>query len=594
MAASAADSASDIPLDLSAAGNSFTQGDGERDDRHPAWKLAGLFAGAGQLPRRIILLSAATGVLDLAFPLVLLLTLERAGDNRTLYIILTLVAGLFCAVAAVTHLRRVRNRLLADFTASETFEFQMRAAHHLLNTTGAGTVRISPSAASDAFRAIDEWGRYSGSLARLTALELPFIALYLVAIGVIGGVLVAVPTILAALFVVWMSKSRAAMKPLALEVAEHDRKRFDFYAESIEALTTVKALAIEPRLQRRHESYLRGAVAADEEAILLKMRTHDFGNLFEMVMFFPVAAAGCVMVAEGVLSIGAVASCSLIAILVARSARRIVSGTEQTEAAEMALDRAQAFLEPQERAVDRAAPTGPVKVQFNGVSMDGSGAPDSGRGVNLTIRPGETIGIIIRDENRHRMLTDLLRGRIEPDHGECLIDGRKASAQPVALPRVMLVDDEPAIFRGTIMENISMFGAMNPATASEMARRIEVEPEILRLPDGYHTMLTGDGTPYPARDMLLAITLVRAAAIRPGLLILDLDRSMLAGIAARACEKMIGELRGSVTIVALGRTLMDAVSDGRSYRMQGWSLAPVDTVTDTDDSPDELEAAQDG
>jgi ATP-binding cassette subfamily C protein LapB len=159
----------------------------------------------------------------------------------------------------------------------------------------------------------------------------------------------------------------------------------------------------------------------------------------------------------------------------------------------------------------------------------------------------------------------------------------------------MFVDGEPAIFHGTIMENISMFGAINPATAIEMARRTEVEPEILTLPDGYHTKLTGDGTPHLSPDMLLAITLVRAAAIRPWLLVLDIDRPMLSGVAAQACEKMIGELRGSVTIVALGRTLIDAVSDGRSYRMKGWSLTPVDAVGQNgDDSPDDLEAAQDG
>jgi ATP-binding cassette subfamily C protein LapB len=593
MAASAAESAS-ITLDLSAAESSFTQGDGGSVDRHPVRRLAGLFARARQLPRRVIVLSAAVGVLDLALPLVLLPILDRAGNTQTLYIMLALVAGVFCAVAAGAQLRRVRNRLLTDFATSETFQLQMRAAHHLLNRAGTGAVRMAPPAASHTFRAIDEWGRYSGSPARLTALELPFVALCLATIAIIGGMLVAVPIVLAVLFVVWMSRSRAAMKPLALEVAEHDRKRFDFYAESIGALTTVKALAVEPRMQRRHESHLRGAAAASEEASLQKMRLNDFGHLLEIVMFFPVVAAGCIMAAEGVLSIGAVVSCSLVAVLIARSARLIVAGMEQGEAAEMALDRAKPFLEPPESAGENVAVTGPAKVQLNGLRMEEPGA-GMARGVNLTIRPGEAIGIIIRDENRRRMMADILRGQIDPDHGECLIDGRQVSAQSAAVRRVMFVDGEPAIFHGTIMDNISMFGAINPASAIEMTRQMEVEPEILGLLDGYHTKLTGDETPHLSRDMLLAVTLVRTAAIRPGLLVLDIDRSMLSGIAARACEKMIGELRGSVTIIALGRTLPDAVSDGRSYRMKGWSLTPVDTVSQSgDDSPDEPEAAQDG
>jgi ATP-binding cassette subfamily C protein LapB len=267
---------------------------------------------------------------------------------------------------------------------------------------------------------------------------------------------------------------------------------------------------------------------------------------------------------------------------------------EQAEAVEMALDRAKPFLEPPETAGENVAVIGPAKVQLNGVGMEELGR-NIARGVNLTIRPGEAIGIIIRDENRRRMLADIIRGRIDPDHGECLIDGRKVSAQSVAVQRVMFVDGEPAIFHGTIMDNISMFGAMNPATAVEMARRMEVEPEILRLRDGYHTKLTADGTAHLSRDMLRAITLVRAAAIGPRLLVLDIDRTMLSRVAARACEKIIGELRGSVTIIAMGRTLPDAVSDGRSYRMKSWSLTPVDAVSQSgDDSADEPEAAQDG
>ncbi|HKJ61988.1 MAG TPA: ABC transporter transmembrane domain-containing protein [Hyphomicrobiales bacterium] len=596
MAASAADVTNDAAIILTLAGNTVRQETGARPKRYAIRGLSRLFAEAMRLPRSIILSTIAINLLRLAPPLVLFVILDYAIGGEAYYTLLLLITGLFCAMIAEMRLQLARNRRFGEAAGRESFELRMRAARRLLNTSYSAAMRLSPAIAAGAVQAVDELSRFYNSNARLTLLELPFIALYLIVIGFIGGAIVIIPIILAGLFTLWALRSHAAMKPNTHELMNQDRERLGLYAQSIESISTVKALAVEPHFQRRLERMLRITAPSNYEHILRKSRVASADQLFEILTFLSVITVGGAMVAKGMISIGAVAATSLIGVLAAQSFRRIFGILEQVEAALTSQERSGAVMSLPDRAMDEIDISGPAKVQLNGIGMAYDGRPEKDRGVNLTIRAGEIIGIVIRDDHQRQAMADILRCRITPDYGEFLIDGRKISAeQDATLQRVMFVNGEPAIFRGTIAENISMFGCVNPATAIELAQRLGVEEAIKTLPDGYHTRLDRDSAASVPRDLLVAIALVRAAAISPRLLILDMHRSIPSDISTRACEKMIEELRGSTTIITLRRTLIESISDGRNYRMRDWSLEPVDPIRpDPDESLNLWEAMDDG
>lgn len=593
MAFGAANVTNNATAHLPLAGNSVSQESGEKPQLHVARIVSRLLAETLRLPRPIILSTIAINTLRLALPLTVFVVLDTALERADYRGLLLAIAGLICAIVAEMQLRLFRDRLFSKFAGRESVELQMRTARRLLNTSCLAAIRLSPAITGNSMRAVGELSRFYSGHARLTLLELPFIALCVLVLGFIGGALVVAPIILTALFVLWPLRSRAILKTNGRELMNRDRERFGLYSQCAQSISTVKALAIEPQLQRRLERMIRDAAPSNYKHILQKNRLASVGQLFETLTFLSLVTAGALMAAEGMLTIGALAATSLIGLLAAQSVRRILKAWEQVEATQMAQKHSDVVMSlPARAAEDEIDISVPAKVQLNGIGMPHDGRPEKDQGINLTVGPGEVIGLVIRYAQQRQTMADILRCRIVPDYGEFLIDGQRISAErDAALQHVMFVDHEPAIFRGTIAENISLFGSVNPATAIELARRLDVEAEIQKLPDGYCTRLEPDRTADVPRDLLVALSLVRIAAIRPRLLMLDTHRLIPSGISMHACEKMIEELRGSTTVVVLERALTGMSGDGRKYRITDWSLEPIDPGhPDTDDGLDAWEA----
>lgn len=595
MAVSTADVKNDAAEKLSLAGSTVRRKDGIESERHvAAW--ARLLAEAKGLPRSVILSSLAINTLRLAIPLILLLVLQwiSAGEAPQ-YQLLLLIAGLCCALISEAALRLYRNRLFNALTVRGRYELQMHAGRRLLNTSYLAATRLSPHAAAEALRSADDLSRLRSGAARLAMLDVPFIALSLAVIWLIGGEIVLVPMILLALFVLWSLKTYAAMKLIIRELIDRQNERYNLYRQCIEPILTVKMLAVEPHFQRRLESTLHAAASSTNSYFLQNNRLAFVTQNIEIFLFFSVVAVGGVMAGEGMVSIVVVAICAIIASLVAHSTRHIIQGWQQSEAADLVQARCRAVMDLPQRVLGDMDFAAPAKVQLNRISMNYPGRPERTHGVNLTVMPGEIIGIVFRDDNRRQLLSDMIRGKIEPDHGEVLIDGEQISVEhDAALKGVMLVSDEPAIFSGTILDNISMFGCINPVTAVELAQRLDVEATIQKLPHGYETKLDHDSPGYLPSELLIAIALVRAAAIRPRLLILDIHRLIPSDISTGACEKLIEVLRGVTTFITLGRTLIESINDGSNYRLEGWSLTPIDPIlADQDESFEAWEAVKD-
>ena len=107
--------------------------------------------------------------------------------------------------------------------------------------------------------------------------------------------------------------------------------------------------------------------------------------------------------------------------------------------------------------------------------------------------------------------------------GQICIDGQdiREVTQESLRKNIALIPQDPSLFNRTIMENIR-YGKLD-ATDDEVyaaARLANADTFIRQLPDGYNTVLTGDGANLSqGQRQLLAIA--RAAIADPPVLILD-------------------------------------------------------------------------
>ena len=143
--------------------------------------------------------------------------------------------------------------------------------------------------------------------------------------------------------------------------------------------------------------------------------------------------------------------------------------------------------------------------------------------INLYGRPGQKIAFVGSTGAGKTTITNLINRFYDIQKGQILYDGHdiKSIEKDSLRSSLGIVLQDTHLFTGTVMENIR-YGRL-VATDEECvaaARLANADSFIKHLPDGYNTMLTGDGTNLSqGQRQLLAIA--RAAVADPPVLILD-------------------------------------------------------------------------
>ncbi|UDY25326.1 ABC transporter ATP-binding protein/permease [Nocardioides sp. Kera G14] len=143
--------------------------------------------------------------------------------------------------------------------------------------------------------------------------------------------------------------------------------------------------------------------------------------------------------------------------------------------------------------------------------------------LDLVAKPGQTVAIVGPTGAGKTTLVNLIMRFYELDGGRITLDGVDITAIPRSVLRGQtgMVLQDTWLFEGTIRENL-LYGRPD-ATEEELmeaARATFVDRFVHSLPDGYDTMLDGEGGSLSAGERQL-LTICRAFLAQPALLILD-------------------------------------------------------------------------
>jgi len=164
------------------------------------------------------------------------------------------------------------------------------------------------------------------------------------------------------------------------------------------------------------------------------------------------------------------------------------------------------------------------EVRFEGVRFAyHSDAPEALRGVDLQIRPGETVGLIGTTGAGKSTFVKLAARFYDPTHGRVSVDGIPLTDIAIEAFRRQLgyVPQEPFLFSGTVRSNIAY--GLPQATDLEVeraARAVGAHDFVASLSEGYLTPVMARGRSLSAGQRQL-LCLARAELVRPKILILD-------------------------------------------------------------------------
>jgi ATP-binding cassette subfamily C protein LapB len=532
-----------------------------------------------RLPPLVIVSSLAINICGLALPLVVLQVFDRVLQHNAVSTLILLIAGLFGVVIAEMALHLARNQLVGRAALRECFDLQIQGASRFLNAPRSTAPSMTADRTFDAMMAMDEITHFLSGQGRLALLDFPFIFLFLGFIWAIGGSVVIMPMCLIVVFAAWIVWYSTSFKRALKEQVELDHSRYAFYAECLSGIATVKALAVEPQMQRRLEHLLQSSAPVNYDLVLRANRIVASGQLFANLTMISVVSVGGMLAIKGAITLGGVAACTLIANRVVQPVLRLIGVWGQMEAARFARDRfAQLLVLPPAYRLPRRP--GAAEIELTGLRIGPDEQLSPQRTIHLKIEPGRVIGILSRVLAERIELLSILRGQTQPRGGSIFIDGLDLAGPEgqAALDGVFYLGSEPALFRGSILDNISMFRRVSQASAIAAARRLGLETVIQVIPEGYDTILGDVSAAALPLDVLQAICIARAVVMKPRLLLLDLRRTPPADISTRACDGAIKELRGETTIIVFGERMSEVEDADRIFLLEHSHLREIEST----------------
>jgi subfamily B ATP-binding cassette protein HlyB/CyaB len=329
-----------------------------------------------------------------------------------------------------------------------------------------------------------------------------------------------------------------------------------FLVESMTGVETLKALAVEPQMQRRWEEQLAGYVSSS-------FRTANLGNVAGQLSQFISKTTtvltlyfGAQAVVNGDLSVGQLVAFNMLAGRVTSPILRLAQLWNDFQQARISIARLGDILNsPTEPAYNPNRSTlSKIKgdIRFDLVTFryrpDG---PEILRRIDLDIKVGEVVGIVGPSGSGKSTLTKLVQRMYVPESGRVLIDGIDLSMVDTAWLRrqVGVVLQENILFNRSLRENIALSDPGMPMErVVEAAQLAGAHEFILSLSDGYDTKIGERGSNLSGGQRQ-RVAIARALVTNPRILIFDEATSAL----DYESEKIIQE---NMRRICKGRTVL--------------------------------------
>ncbi|MCP8899139.1 type I secretion system permease/ATPase [Gilvimarinus xylanilyticus] len=522
-----------------------------------------------KLYRDVLFAAFMINLFALAMPLFVMNVYDRVVPNFAIETLWVLAAGVGLVLCADFAMKMVR-AWFVDLAASRidiTLSANIMSRVLGMRMTEKPTSVGSFAAGLQAFESVRA---FIGSSTIIAFVDLPFVIVFSLVIGLLTSWWLVVPIAIGVLFcLLYAASVQAKMHELSLSSMEASAYRNAVLVESLDGLESLKSLSAEGKMQHLWE---RATVYLSRTTTKMRILSGSVtsGALWaQQLVAVSIIIVGVYLITEGELTQG-----GLIAAYMLSS--RIMAPVGQSAALMMQYHQAATALESVDMVMNKpierppeaqwiSLPSIEGRVEFNKVSFRyPNDERDVLRDVSFVLQPGERVAILGRNGSGKTTIEKIIAGLYSPTSGSVLIDNiEQGQIDPAQLRHnIGYVPQDTHLFLGTLRDNITMGDPnasderlMEAINISGLGEFINNHPQGLAMPVGERGSLLSGG-------QRQSVAVARALVNDPSILLLDEPSGAMDHTSEESLKKRLAEYsQGRTMLVITHRTSLLTLVD---------------------------------